>query len=204
MKSLKSMKSKLALIVIVFVALTFIGCGGMHTTYVDDTTKSEATNLYFSHKDLQIFAEAMIDDLLATGIFIDRPLVRISQVSNKTTEHIDTKAITDSVRTRLIRSGKVRFLTDVSEKEAREALVTEMKFGESALADSSDAPEAGKMKAAKYHIFGDITSTESSAGKIKERYTRLTLNVVEVETGILEWASEKAILKKAEKKMVGY
>jgi uncharacterized protein (TIGR02722 family) len=190
-------------LIIALAALS--GCSSqMKTKYVDDTTSSEATTLYFSHKDLQLIADAMVDDLLKQGYFKETPLIRISQVNNKTDEHIDTKAITDSIRTRLLRSGEVRFVADVSEKGARQEMVNELKFGESPLADSSKSPEVGKMQAAKYHLFGDITSTETTAGRVKEKYFKMTLSLAEVETGVLVWANEKEILKQGRKQTLGW
>lgn len=187
------------------LAAALLGCSSqMKTRYVDDTTSTEATSLYFSHKDLQLIADAMVDDLLKQGYFKEVPLVRISQVSNKTDEHIDTKAITDSIRTRLLRTGEVKFVADVSEKGAREEMVKELKFGESALADTSKSPEVGKMQAAKYHLFGEITSTESSAGRVKEKFFKMTLSLAEVETGVLVWANEKEILKQGKRQSVGW
>lgn len=196
-----SLAALLAALLLTFLAA---GCGSMKTSYVENTRSTEATNLYFSHKDLQILADAMVDDLLKQGFFAEKPLVRISQVKNSTDEHIDAKAITDSIRTRLLRSGEMRFVTDVGEKDVKKEMVNELKFGESALADSSTAPEAGKMQAAKYHLFGEITSMESAAGRVKERYFKFTLSLAEVQSGELVWANEKEILKQGKKQVVGW
>lgn len=198
-------KSTIRAAPLLVAALLLVACGGgMKTAYVEDTRSSEATNFYFSHKDLQILADAMVDDLLKQGFFSEKPLVRISQVKNSTDEHIDTKAITDSIRTRLLRSGEMRFVTDVGEKGVKDEMVKELKFGESALADSSTAPEVGRMQAAKYHLFGEIASMETSAGKVKERYFKFTLSLAEVQSGELVWANEKEILKKGKKQAVGW
>jgi uncharacterized protein (TIGR02722 family) len=147
----------------------------------------------------------MVGDLLATPIFgNDRPLIRVTDVRNKTTEHIDTKAITDAIRTRLIRSGKVRFVADTSEQAVRKEMIEEQKWGQSALADPQSAPEMGKIQAAKHHLFGELVSITTAEGRTKERYYRFTLSLQNVETGVLEWADSKEILKRGERHLVGW
>ena len=190
-------------ILVVAVMGSIFGCASTKYTYEEDVTETSAGNIYFNHKDLQILSQSMIDDLVSTGLLDDKPRVRVSRVKNKTDEHIDTKGITDSIRTKLIRSQKVIFVTDVSEEDVRGDVLDEQKFGESNLADPSTAPEIGKMKAAEYHLFGELMSMQTEAGRTKERYFKFTLSMVNVETGVLEWANEKAILKKGKKLFLG-
>lgn len=183
------------------------GCAaGMQTTYADPQSTPKALNLYFNQKDLQILAESMVDDLVSTPILgADRPYVRVSEVVNKTSEHIDTKAITDSIRTRLIRSGKVRFVTDVGEESVARQVVKEQDAGQmSSRFDAESAPRIGKLKLAQYHLFGELVSMTSKAGRYKEQYYKFTLSLVNTETGVLEWANEKEILKQGKKSVVGW
>ncbi len=200
------MRAAVRLSVFILAILTMgslFGCASTKYTYEDDVTETSAGNIYFNHKDLQILSQSMIDDLVSTGLLENKPRVRVSRVKNKTDEHIDTKGITDSIRTQLVRSGKVVFVTDVSEKDVRDEILEEQKFGESNLADPSTAPEIGRMKAAEYHLFGELMSMQTEAGRTKERYFKFTLSMVNVETGVLEWANEKAILKKGRKLFLG-
>jgi len=191
------------LLLIILTMGSIFGCASTKYTYEDDVTETSAGNIYFNHKDLQILSQTMIDDLVSTGLLENKPRVRVSQVKNKTDEHIDTKGITDSIRTQLVRSQKVVFVTDVSEKDVQGDVLDEQKFGESNLADPSTSPEIGKMKAAEYLLFGELMSMQTEAGRTKERYFKFTLSMVNVETGVLEWANEKAILKKGKKLFLG-
>jgi uncharacterized protein (TIGR02722 family) len=188
----------------VWVLLALFGCG-MKTTYEDPSSTPKALNLYFNQKDLQILAETMVGDLLDTPVLGDeRPVVRVSEVRNKTSEHIDTKAITDSIRTRMIRSGKVRFVSDVSEAGAKEQMLEEQRWGRSGLVDPKSALTMGKIQAARYHLYGELISITSKEGRYKERYYKFTLSLKNVETGILEWADEREILKRGKKRLVGW
>ena len=71
----------------------------------------------FGSSDLQATAEKMTQSLLETR-YISKaqqpPKVRLRDVKNQTYEHIDTKAITDKIRIKLLNSGAVRFLADKS------------------------------------------------------------------------------------------
>ena len=42
------------------------------------------------------------------------PIVTVQEVQNKTSEYIDTRAITDSIRSELQKGGKVRFAVDAA------------------------------------------------------------------------------------------
>ena len=82
-----------------------------------DAKAVETLTADFGSSDLQATAEAMTQSLLETR-YISKaqqpPKVRLRDVKNQTYEHIDTKAITDKIRIKLLKSGSVRFLADKS------------------------------------------------------------------------------------------
>jgi len=101
----------LALAVIVSAALA--GCAKETTRYGDSRGVETVTN-QFGSTDLQLMAESMARSMNQAPIIASAnlPIVTVQEVRNKTTEYIDTRAITDSIRSELQKGGKVRFAVD--------------------------------------------------------------------------------------------
>jgi len=202
------MKRKLFKTSIRWISLALIlllgGCAsGMQKAYVDpDAVPDEGPTLTFNPNDLQRIAVKMANSLIATDIFDGRekPIVRITQVKNKTNEHIDTKAITDKIRTALIKSRKVKFVADKSERTVQKDLRDEYDrqmndtFTE-VMMDEQTKLKTGKMKGPKYHLFGEIVEISSFDNRVKDVYYKMTLTLQNLEEGTLEWADEKEIRK---------
>jgi len=115
-------------------------------------------------------------------------------------QHIDTESVTDSIRTKLIRSGKFRFTDNTTRNQAAE----EIKFQqESGMVDQNAAMRFGKQIGAEYLLTSNLAEIKKSAGRTTDVYYKFTMNLLNLETGILEWADEKEIRKVATKKRFG-
>src|SRR5689334_25227617 len=104
------MRATLALIA---VAALVAGCAQEKTTYGDARGVETVTN-QFGSTDLQLIAESMARSMqqapaIASG---NLPIVTVQEVRNKTSEYIDTRSITDSIRSELQKGGRVRFAVD--------------------------------------------------------------------------------------------
>ena len=149
--------------------------------------------------------------LIDTDIFKgkEKPIIRITELRNKTSEHIDTKAITDKVRTALVKSRKVRFVADKKEDYARKDQLNEFKDqndpnGLGAFMDENAKLKIGKMKGPKFHLFGEIISISNSNSDGKDVYYKMTLSLLNLEEGLLDWSEEKELRKIKEKKLFGF
>lgn len=193
---------------VLFLVLFISSCGSTGSTkvsYVEPDATPNVITMTFQTKDLQLLAQKMVQSLLETPIFgTERPLIRISRVKNKTDEHINTKAVTDKIRTQLIKSGKIRFLQDVSEKAQFESVLEEQEFARSEFAKKGGRnARSGQMLAAKFHMFGEIISMREREGRHRELYFKFTLSLQNTETGVLEWADEKEIKKAGKQSAFG-
>ena len=181
------------------------GCNTPVTSY-GSAQKIETVNADFGSTDLQMIAETMVASLLAADK-LERdpaepgkaPLVAVARVVNNTSEHIDTKSITDKIRTSLIKSGKIRF----SASEAQGDLQTQYKQ-QAVFADSATAKAAGRQTGAKYLLRGDITSIVKTQGRTKDVYYKFTLNLVDVESAVIAWADEQEIRKDSVRKLIAF
>jgi len=179
---------------------TLFGCAtsssptvGGNVQYGDAKAVEQVTN-EFGSTDLQTIAESMARSLAQNAAgFKTKPLVTIADVKNKTSEYIDTKSITDTIRTQLMKSGTMRFATSISEMQNQnDELIRQNNSG---LYKKSTTAKIGKMEASQYRIDGSITSIVKRSGDIKDVYYKFSLVMTNTEAGTLEWADEKEIRK---------
>ncbi len=185
------------------LAVTVVtGCAGRRVSY-QDPTKVETVNEDFGSTDLQGIAQRMVDSLVRHPAISggQRPVVQVSTVRNKTTEHIDTKSITDKIRTALIKTGMVRF-TAVSDAN-REMLENLEYQQQSGAVSARSMKKVGKQVGTDYLLYGEIDSIVKRESSVSDVYYKFTLNLVDVETGIIEWSDEKEIRKQANRAIFG-
>jgi uncharacterized protein (TIGR02722 family) len=182
-----------------------MSCGNRRFTEgkYDDPNKVILLDDKFNENDMQLISNKLVASL---GEFIDksdikkRPVVMVGRVRNGTSEHIDVKSLTDKVRTQLVKSGKFRFAS----KEARAELAEEYNYEASGYMDPKTQKHKGKQTGIDYLITGDIASNVQEVGKRKVVYYKVTLNLIDLETNIIEWTDEREIRKRYKKRSVGY
>ncbi|HOV31916.1 MAG TPA: penicillin-binding protein activator LpoB [Candidatus Hydrogenedens sp.] len=191
----------------IIVVFSVVGCASTGSTAkvsYGDPTAVETTTIDFGSSDLQQIAQSMVDSMLTFPPIVQattdrRPVICVGYIKNKTREHIDTESITDTISTKLLQSGKFRF---VDRSRANE-LLDELKYQESGLVDDSTAAKIGHQIGAEYMLYGNFSSIEKTAGREKDLYYKFTLKLMNVETGIIEWQDEKEIRKGAKRPLVG-
>ena len=98
-------------------AAAFSGCVTKHAreTQLDMAPKTAA----LEPQDVRRTVEKMVDSMLADREFIaeyvaGKPVLDVGEMQNRSTMHLDMTSITDSIRTKLIRSRKFRFMDRTS------------------------------------------------------------------------------------------
>lgn len=168
--------------------------------YGDSKAVETLTN-EFGSTDLQSIAQSMANSLLQAPVLAakNRPLVTVAEVKNRTSEYIDTKSITDSIRSKILKSGLVRFAVDTN---AMQTQVDEIsRQTQSGLYKKSKSKKIGQMEGADFRIEGTITSIVKRADDIKDVYYKFSLQLIDNESGVMEWADEKEIRKTSNKSM---
>ena len=123
----------------------------------------------------------------------------VTQLQNKTSEHIDTQNVMDMVRVELSRGGRVAFV----DKEAREDIKQEYEYQDSGMVNRETKKTAGGQVGADFIINGRLDSIVQQAGKDKTVYYKITLNMTNLKTGIIVWSDYKQIRKVFRKRSVG-
>lgn len=179
---------------VLMVALAAFAAGCSKQVRYGDPQAVETVNLQFGSTDLQMIAEAMTRSLLQAPAVAggNQPIVTVQEVKNKTSEYIDTRAITDSIRAQLSQSGQVRFAVD---EAAMQQQIAELQRQQSAYYEQSQAVEMGRMIGAGYRMEGNIVSIVKSGRRAKDVYYKFNLQLWNVQNGLLEWSDEKEIRK---------
>ena len=165
----------------------------------------ETVTADFGSTDLQQIATSMVESLLSFPPMVEitsqrRPVIFVDRIRNKTTEHIDTESITDTITTRLLRSGKFRFV-DMSKVEAvRKQL--EFQHG-SGMVNPETAVRTGRQIGAEYMLYGNLSSIVKKKGGTKDVYYKFTLKLMNLENGLIEWSDEKEIRKTRKRSLFG-
>ena len=184
-------------------ALLAAGCannspvlGGKNIGYGDSKAVELVTN-EFGSTDLQMIAESMTRSLAQSGILQGRPVVQVYDVKNKTSEYIDTREITTSIKTQLMKTGTARFASDNTDMQSQ---VDQLKLqNQSGLYKNSTVSKTGNMIAAKYRLEGSISSIVKRSSDYKDVFYKFSLQLVDVESGLAEWMDEKEIRKTTER-----
>lgn len=200
------MRLSIVFLFVGILALGILGCGSRQFTQgsYDDMSEERLLDDKFNETDMRQIADTMVKSLTESPVIRDAkkpPVVLVTLVSNRSEEHIDMKSMTDKIKVALIKSGRFKF----TEKENREEIANETEYqGQSGYVDPATAKKKGKQIGAQYFLTGEITSRVQEAGSKKYVYYKCTFNLVNIETGVLDWADEKEIRKYYTKKSVGF
>lgn len=187
------------------LSFTLISCGSKQFTQgsYDDLSEERLLDDKFNESDMHRIADTMVQSLSESKLVSELakpPIVLVTLCKNRTTEHIDMKSLTDKIRTALIKSGKFKF----TEKEVREEVQGEIDYQtQSGYVDAATARKKGKQIGAQYFLTGEITDRVQEVGRKKYVYYKATFNLVNIETGLIDWTDEKELRKYYQKKSVG-
>jgi penicillin-binding protein activator len=195
----------LLVISILAIAATTISCGPkafVKGKYDEDVNKENLLNDQWSETDMQNSVSAMVNSLVAHPTVAQArkvPVVIVTNLQNKTSEHIDTQSIMDMVRVELTKTGKVAFL----DKEARKDIEEEYEYQNSGTVSQDTKKSRGEQVGADYMINGRMDSIVQEVGKDKTVYYKLTLNLTNIKTGMISWTDQKQMRKIYRKKTIG-
>ncbi|WP_319536577.1 penicillin-binding protein activator LpoB [uncultured Vibrio sp.] len=194
---------KKSIIALLGLAVILGGCS--NKVSYGDAQATETTTIDFGSTDLQTIAAEMVDSMMMSGSVAaitrdQRPIVFVERIKNKTSEHIDTESITDTISTKMLNSGKFRFV----DMDRVESVRQQLNFQNTdELVNQSTAIQFGKMVGAQYMLYGNLSSIVKNAGSDKDVYYKMTMRLMDLETGLIEWADETEIRKAQSKSMFG-
>ena len=186
---------------VALVALSLMA-GCISTVEYGDATSSRPMSTSFGSSDLQQIAAKMVDSLLGDDYLLNEigaagpPVLIVDKVKNKTTQHIDTESVTDSIRTKLIRSRKFSFQDRTTEAALQEKLAYQQTA-------AHDAVAQGQQDAARFMLTSNLSEIRQSAGRKGDVYYKFTMNLRDLRSGRLLWADEQEIRKVKTRAIIG-
>lgn len=194
-----------------FALITLAAAAGCSTTRYGDPQETETMNVDWGSTDLHTMTNKMVESLKVSPqlAYLERHdkgddkriWVYMGGIENRTSEHIDTGAVSDVIRTDLLQTGKFRFPVD---KAGQEEIGEQVHFQqESGRFDPKRAMEFGKQIGAEVVVYGSLRSIEKHQGrslesggtKAERTDYLLVLNAANVETGEIIWSDKGEITK---------
>lgn len=194
--------------VLVLATILLGGCAttaGKTGVQYGDAQAVETLTADFGSSDLQQTASKMVEDLLSFPPVIEltqkrRPVLFVDRIKNKTTEHIDTESVTDTIQSRLLNSGKFRF----ADMTAAAAMAEQLNYqAQSGMVNQNTSTKTGQQIGAEYMLYGNLSSIVKNANGKKDIYYKFTLKLTHLATGMVEWSGEKEIRKTATRATFG-
>ena len=193
----------LSLVIVCGLVVTSCGPKAFVKGEYDDVNKENLLNDQWSETDMQVVVKAMVESLVQHSSIAGAkkmPVVIVTNLQNKTSEHIDTESIMDMVRVELTNSGKVAFV----DKQARGDISNEYDYQNSGTVSGETKKSPGGQIGADYIINGRLDSIVQEVGKDKSVFYKITLNMTNLKTSIITWTNHKQIRKTFKKKSVGF
>lgn len=180
------------------------GCASTHAR--DSQLDLKPKTAALEPQDVRRTVEKMVDSMLADADVIreiggNRPVLDMTGIKNRSTMHIDTKMITDSIRTKLIRSRKFRFMDHTTAADDQQFLNDQALNG---MTDPSKAVRMGKQSAAQMYLYGALDEIRNQTDDVTDRYYKFNLNLKDLKSGEIIWTDEQEIRKEQVRNVMGF
>lgn len=191
------------LIIIALSALSLVGCTHIAREKALDQRPMSAA---LEPQDVRRTVDKMVDSMLADQVFINevggsRPILDVATIQNRSTMHLDTISITDSIRSKLIKSRRFRFMDRSTQTEDLGFLNDQANAG---LTDPAKAIQKGQQSAAQMYLYGALSEMRQTVGDVTDRYYKFTLNLKDLKSGEILWSDEQEIRKEQIRPVFGY
>lgn len=195
---------KISILVLLVVSLFITQCGpkAFVKGKYDDVQRENLLNDQWSETDMQNAVKDLVVSLVNHPSIANAktpPVVMITQLQNKTSEHIDTQSIMDMFRVELMNSGRVEFV----DKEARQDIKDEYDYQNSGIVSEETKKGPGGQIGADFIVNGRMDSIVQEVGKDKTVYYKMTMNLTNLKTSKMVWSNYKQMRKQFKKKSVG-
>lgn len=200
--------SRSVLLVLLAVSLgMLVGCRATTRDISPDATIHYDEGYDFSDK--KAIVDYLVNSLVNKSPLAarnDRPVLIVYGVANRTSEHIETSGITDDIRQRILESGKARFVNKTQRDNI--AAETEYQYGGSVSAETRFL--RARQVGAEYMVTGTLRSIEKEEPKqvrLKKRalnYYSLTLELSDLQSGLIEWTDSAEIVRESAKPFIGW
>ena len=188
--------------------LSMSGCAMFRASTHDvDVTKEKHFDADFDYSDMRDITQGVVDEILGAKFLAQdtTPILVIAGIENRTSNYVDTKNLTDRMRTLILSSGKAQFVNE----SRREDLLKEQGY-QAAHSTPETQVAVGKQLGAKFMISGSLVEMRNDSpkqvriSKKKLNYYKLTMEVTDLESGLITWTTEKEFAREASLPLIGW
>lgn len=183
---------------VISLFLLFSACiTGEKTTYIkaEEAEASPEWGPSEIHSTVEEMASSM-DRFFKKGS--NQPYIEIHKLENRTSEHIDLKMLSNEISSSLLKK-EIRFVDKSFRKEA----LNEIAMGQRGIIDDKSKIEAGRLISPNFKLIGDISENVRFADNKKLQYLSITMQLIRLETGTVEWQDTKKFYKVTETPKIG-
>jgi len=184
-----------------------MGCTATTRDFSPDDVIHYDENYDFSDK--KKIVDYLVSSLVSKPPLVaryDRPVIIVYGVANRTSEHIETSGITDDIRQEILQSGKARFVNKVQ----RDNIQAESDYQYGGNVSAETRLQRARQVGAEYMITGTLRSIEKKEPKqvrLRKKtlqYYSLTLELTDLQTGLIEWTDSAEIVRESSKPFIGW
>ena len=191
--------------------LALAGCAMFRQKVEDkDVSRLPAYDATYGAQDLRNLSEKVATSIATSDFIRNQPgklIMIIYGVQPRTTTFVDTQAMTDRMRHILMQksNNKIMFVNESRRKE----LMTEQGFQAQNATDTTRTA-VGKQLGAKYMLTGALIEMQKQTGKqarvskTKLVYYQLTIEITDLETGIIAWSTQEEFARTAREPLIGW
>ncbi len=185
------------------------GCSAFRQSVTSEDPRSASTlTAKFDQRDLLEMADQLAADMLAHPFPPEgstAPIVASLGINNNTSTHLDVVSLEDTLTTLLLDSGRLQFVNTAR----RDDLIKEQGYQ---LANATEASrvQVGKQLGARYMLTGAIaeigakTGKQVRASKQQDVYYQLTLEITDLETGLIVLRKQRDRLRRKSTPLFGW
>ena len=195
---------KLSLIMCVFLCIFIAACSSApKVNRVDASTQTDLSGRW-NDTDVRLVCEALIDSAVSSPR-IDEfirdyrarnrgalPTVIVGSFKNISSEHIDTRIITNLMSTAILNSGKLDFVEGGATRDAIRAERDDQQYN----ASENTASSLGNETGANFMLTGEVNSMEEKVDNVTVRTYFVKAVMTNIETNRIIWQEENSEIKK--------
>lgn len=156
--------------------------------------------------------KVIVNDLVAKilqapfAMSAKKPLMIIYPFSNETSEHINTRGVSDDIQRQMLQSGKFRFINE----QQRDNIAAEMEYQSKGYVDKTMRIKIGRQLGADYLLSGSLRSIKKvqprqvRIRKSERIYYSLDLTVTDLESSEIVYADQAEIAREASRPIIGW
>ncbi len=191
------------------IGMLLPGCSAFRVSTQDKSPENlEHYRANYDASDMRQITDSVVNKILFSPFLSQQstpPVMTIAGVENRTREYVDTKNLTDRMRTMLLQSGKIQFVNTARRKD----LLGEQGY-QAANADPDTMASIGQQMGAKYMLTGSLTQMTQESGKQVRvskqllNYYKLTIEITDLTSSLIIWTTEEEFAREESIPLIGW